>query len=351
MLKLNAVDTAPLVSSDTPAPLPPLRAQQIAFEQALPAHRPPAPRPPFDKGDETTEAAATADAPTSTPLADQPAAPTADRPPTIRQPPMPVAADATPTPTVSPSGSVARQAPAVTARVAASTQGREPASASAPPVDEPPLVPVSSHPQNTGRTHERPQPGPGFPAKTAAEVASTAQASVQASPPAPTAGGEGRGEERRQPGETDPSAQPPDDQAPVPLPAMQTPGDRLLARLLASSGSRPLPLADLARLLDAVQARIQVASAAESHAARLQVRLPQLGAVEVQVLHGHGQLQVEISASPGSLAFLQQARGELLERLQRLHPEQPVQLTFNQQQDSGQRSRQRRYLHEEWQAE
>ncbi|HCF2170080.1 TPA: type III secretion system needle length determinant PscP, partial [Pseudomonas aeruginosa] len=253
--------------------------------------------------------------------------------------------------TVSPSGSVARQAPAATARVAASTQGREPASVSAPPVDEPPLVPVSSHPQIAGRTHERPQPGPGFPAKTAAEVASTAQASVQASPPAPTAGGEGRGEERRQPGETDPSALPPDDQAPVPLPAMQTPGDRLLARLLASSGSRPLPLADLARLLDAVQGRIQVASAAESHAARLQVRLPQLGAVEVQVLHGHGQLQVEISASPGSLAFLQQARGELLERLQRLHPEQPVQLTFNQQQDSGQRSRQRRYLHEEWQAE
>ena len=349
MLKLNAVDTAPLVSSDTLAPLPPLRAQQIAFEQALPAHRPPAPRPPFDKGDETTEAAATADAPTSTPLADQPAAPSADRPPTTRQDPMPVAADATPT--VSPSGSVARQAPAVTARVAASTQGREPASVSAPPVDEPPLVPVSSHPQIAGRTHERPQPGPGFPAKTAAEVASTAQASVQASPPAPTAGGEGRGEERRQPGETDPSALPPDDQAPVPLPAMQTPGDRLLARLLASSGSRPLPLADLARLLDAVQGRIQVASAAESHAARLQVRLPQLGAVEVQVLHGHGQLQVEISASPGSLAFLQQARGELLERLQRLHPEQPVQLTFNQQQDSGQRSRQRRYLHEEWQAE
>ncbi|OPL21869.1 translocation protein in type III secretion, partial [Pseudomonas aeruginosa] len=28
----------------------------------------------------------------------------------------------------------------------------------------------------------------------------------------------------------------------MPLPAMQTPGDRLLARLLASSGSRPLPL-------------------------------------------------------------------------------------------------------------
>ncbi|MEZ1513250.1 MULTISPECIES: hypothetical protein, partial [Pseudomonas] len=27
MLKLNAVDTAPLVSSDTLAPLPPLRAQ------------------------------------------------------------------------------------------------------------------------------------------------------------------------------------------------------------------------------------------------------------------------------------------------------------------------------------
>ncbi|MUL55610.1 YscQ/HrcQ family type III secretion apparatus protein [Pseudomonas aeruginosa] len=107
---------------------------------------------------------------------------------------------------------------------------------------------------------------------------------------------------------------------------MQTPGDRLLARMLASSGSRPLPLADLARLLDAVQGRIQVASAAESHAARLQVRLPQLGAVEVQVLHGHGQLQIEISASPGSLALLQQARGELLERLQRLHPEQPVQL-------------------------
>ncbi|EKM0352826.1 type III secretion system needle length determinant PscP, partial [Pseudomonas aeruginosa] len=80
MLKLNAVDTAPLVSSDTPAPLPPLRAQQIAFEQALPAHRPPAPRPPFDKGDETTEA-------------EEPAATAADRPPTTRQAPVPVAAD------------------------------------------------------------------------------------------------------------------------------------------------------------------------------------------------------------------------------------------------------------------
>ena len=251
---------------------------------------------------------------------------------------------------MSPSGSVARQAPAVTARVAASTQGREPASVSAPPVDEPPLVPVSSHPQIAGRTHERPQPGPGFPAKTAAEVASTAQASVQASPPAPTAGGEGRGESVGNP------EKPIHPHCPRRPSACATachanPGDRLLARLLASSGSRPLPLADLARLLDAVQGRIQVASAAESHAARLQVRLPQLGAVEVQVLHGHGQLQVEISASPGSLAFLQQARGELLERLQRLHPEQPVQLTFNQQQDSGQRSRQRRYLHEEWQAE
>ncbi|HBO3969696.1 TPA: type III secretion system needle length determinant, partial [Pseudomonas aeruginosa] len=93
MLKLNAVDTAPLVSSDTSAPLPPLRAQQIAFEQALPAHRPSAPRPPFDKGDETTEPTATADAPASTLLADQPAASAADRPPMTRQAPMPVAAD------------------------------------------------------------------------------------------------------------------------------------------------------------------------------------------------------------------------------------------------------------------
>nr|VVH79705.1 Flagellar hook-length control protein FliK [Pseudomonas aeruginosa] len=172
----------------------------------------------------------------------------------------------------------------------------------------------------------------------------------QASPPAPTAGGEGRGEERRQPGETDPSALPPTTKRLchcLPCKPRRPPA----GTPAGIERSRPLPLADLARLLDAVQGRIQVASAAESHAARLQVQLPQLGAVEVQVLHGHGQLQIEISASPGSLALLQQARGELLERLQRLHPEQPVQLTFNQQQDSGQRSRQRRYLHEEWQAE
>ncbi|MGC3765348.1 type III secretion system needle length determinant, partial [Pseudomonas aeruginosa] len=36
MLMLNAVDTAPLVSSDTLPRLPPLRPQQIAFDQALP---------------------------------------------------------------------------------------------------------------------------------------------------------------------------------------------------------------------------------------------------------------------------------------------------------------------------
>ena len=80
----------------------------------------------------------------------------------------------------------------------------------------------------------------------------------------------------------------------------------------------------------------------------VQVHLPQLGHVEVQLVTIHGQLQVDIQASPGSLLQLQLARHELLERLQRVSPEQPVHLSFSNAQDGDQRSRQRRSVYDEW---
>ena len=139
---------------------------------------------------------------------------------------------------------------------------------------------------------------------------------------------------------------PVDDQPDMFAPLM-TPGDKLLARLQPTMAA-PVLTRDLQQLLSTLQPHIQSAVTHTGSASVVQVHLPQLGHVEVQLVTIHGQLQIDIQASPGSLLQLQLARHELLERLQRISPEQPVHLSFSNAQDGDQRSRQRRSVYEEW---
>lgn len=128
----------------------------------------------------------------------------------------------------------------------------------------------------------------------------------------------------------------------------QTPGDKLLARLLNTT-EQPAFSKDLGKLVQTLQLHIQAGVSRDGSTTLLQVNLAQLGQVDVQLAHSHGHLHVEIQASPGSLLQLQLARGDLMERLQRLNPGQPIQLTFTQQQHGGdQGSRQRRHVYDEW---
>ncbi|WP_347902485.1 type III secretion system needle length determinant [Pseudomonas purpurea] len=128
----------------------------------------------------------------------------------------------------------------------------------------------------------------------------------------------------------------------------QTPGDKLLARLLNTT-EQPQFSKDLGKLVQTLQLHIQAGVSRDGSTTLLQVNLAQLGQVDVQLAHSRGHLHVEIQASPGSLLQLQLARGDLMERLQRLNPGQPIQLTFTQHQHGGdQGSRQRRHVYDEW---
>lgn len=131
----------------------------------------------------------------------------------------------------------------------------------------------------------------------------------------------------------------------------QTPGDRLLAQLLAEPQADALKK-DLEQLLTAMQARIQShISPGASNSTLLQINLQHLGTVEIQLAQHRGVLYIELQASSGTLLHLQQARGELLERLNKLNPGQETQLAFADSGDAEQRSRQRRQLEDEWEPE
>jgi len=128
----------------------------------------------------------------------------------------------------------------------------------------------------------------------------------------------------------------------------QTPGDRLLARLLNTTEQPPFSK-DLGKLVQTLQLHIQTGVSRTGSTTLLQANLTQLGQVNVQLAHSAGHVHIEIQASTGSLLQLQLARGDLMERLQRLHPGQSIQLTFTQQQHGGdQGSRQRRHVYDEW---
>ncbi|MGE7956997.1 type III secretion system needle length determinant [Pseudomonas sp. NPDC089530] len=216
-----------------------------------------------------------------------------------------------------------------------------------PPTPQPPAGIVTAPPPST----DRPKPGTNHRDSATTAVKNPEQSlpvmpGVHATSSAPEAPSDphdtsdGRDE------------QPPFDSLPEdPKPSSssgQTPGDKLLARLLNATEQPPFSK-DLGTLVQTLQLHIQAGISRDGSTTLLQVNLAQLGQVDVQLAHSRGQLHVEIQASPGSLLQLQLARGDLMERLQRLNPGQPIQLTFTQHQHGGdQGSRQRRHVYDEW---
>ncbi|WP_252091000.1 type III secretion system needle length determinant [Pseudomonas sp. MWU13-3659] len=139
--------------------------------------------------------------------------------------------------------------------------------------------------------------------------------------------------------------------SPTPIqPWPAPPGDRVLHSMAAQSTS-PALAQDLQALVERLQLQLQTGKTHTGDTALLRAQLPHLGTVEVRLTHAGHTLQVEIHASPGSLQQLQTARGELLERLQRLDPSQPLSLSFANDSGGDQRSRNQRHVHDEWQPE
>lgn len=83
----------------------------------------------------------------------------------------------------------------------------------------------------------------------------------------------------------------------------------------------------------------------------LRLSLPELGELAIRISRHPGELQVEILATSQGQSQLNQGRGELLDRLQRLYPGEQVSLDLFTRGDSEQGSRQRRSLYEEWDAD
>lgn len=126
----------------------------------------------------------------------------------------------------------------------------------------------------------------------------------------------------------------------------------------AQSGERPLidrvlpatvaaPIQDLQTLVERLQLQLFGSRTGTREQALLQVQLPQLGHVEVRMNHLSAGLQVEIQAAPATLRQLQVAGTDLLDRLQRLDPAQPVSLGFGSNGDSQHGSRNKRHVEDE----
>lgn len=107
------------------------------------------------------------------------------------------------------------------------------------------------------------------------------------------------------------------------------------------------PIQDLQTLVERLQLQLFASRTDTREQALLQVQLPQLGHVEVRMNHMNAGLQVEIQAAPAALRQLQVAGTDLLERLQRLDPAQPVSLGFGANGDSQQGSRNKRHAEDE----
>lgn len=130
---------------------------------------------------------------------------------------------------------------------------------------------------------------------------------------------------------------------PMPLPAPA--GDRAPW----SQAGQPSALTqDLQLLVERLQLQLLGTKAAGKSQALLHAQLPQLGPVQVRLCQLGGSLQVEVQATATSIRHLHGASGELLERLQRLDPSQPVSLTFAASSGDGERgSRNKRHVYDE----
>ncbi|WP_288521389.1 type III secretion system needle length determinant [uncultured Pseudomonas sp.] len=127
-----------------------------------------------------------------------------------------------------------------------------------------------------------------------------------------------------------------------PIPSSERP---LIDKGLSSTVAAPVQ--DLQTLVERLQLQLFASRTGNREQALLQVQLPQLGHVEVRMNPASAGLQVEIQAAPAALRQLQVAGTDLLERLQRLDPAQPVSLGFGASGDNHQGSRNKRHVEDE----
>ncbi|HHQ4894825.1 TPA: type III secretion system needle length determinant [Aeromonas veronii] len=132
---------------------------------------------------------------------------------------------------------------------------------------------------------------------------------------------------------------------PIP-PQVKTPGDLQLARLAPAENNR-----ELGQLLERLAVDIYQELGRPERPPLLRLTLPQLGDLSIRIAHHHGELQIEIQATSEGQLLLNQGRGDLVDRLQRLYPGERVALDLFGQPDSEQGSRHKRSIYEEWDAD
>lgn len=129
-------------------------------------------------------------------------------------------------------------------------------------------------------------------------------------------------------------------------PLTVTPGDLLLARVAPRVEHH-----ELGQLLSRLAVDIQLEVGRPDRPPLLQLTLPALGELAIRIERYQGTLQVEILASEQGQLLLNQGRGELIDRLQRLYPGERVAFDLFTRGDSEQGSRQKRSIYDEWDAD
>lgn len=129
-------------------------------------------------------------------------------------------------------------------------------------------------------------------------------------------------------------------------PISATPGDLLLARVAPRVDHH-----ELGQLLSRLAVDIHLELGRPERPPMLQLTLPALGALAIRIEHHQGSLQVEVLASEQGSQLLNQGRGELIDRLQRLYPGERIAFDLFTRGDSEQGSRQKRSIYDEWDAD
>lgn len=129
-------------------------------------------------------------------------------------------------------------------------------------------------------------------------------------------------------------------------PISATPGDLLLARVAPRVDHH-----ELGQLLSRLAVDIHLELGRPERPPMLQLTLPALGELAIRIEHHQGSLQVEMLASEQGSQLLNQGRGELIDRLQRLYPGERVAFDLFTRGDSEQGSRQKRSIYDEWDAD
>ncbi|MFE8727589.1 type III secretion system needle length determinant [Aeromonas hydrophila] len=129
-------------------------------------------------------------------------------------------------------------------------------------------------------------------------------------------------------------------------PLATTPGDLLLARVTPSVNHH-----ELGQLISRLAVDMHLELGRLERPPLLQLSLPALGELTIRIDRHQGMLQVEMLASEQGSHLLNQGRGELIDRLQRLYPGERVAVDLFTRGDSEQGSRQKRSIYDEWDAD